>query len=96
MKISGSLSGLCYLLVEAEAEHETGTCQAERKGHPYSGQAPVEDETEDVAGWERNHEIGDKGDVHYRLDIGDPPQGIGVGALQSVSELVDNEREHQL
>ena len=40
---------LFYLLAETQPEHQSGAGEAEGEGKPYAGQAPVEDETEQIA-----------------------------------------------
>ena len=40
---------LFYLLAESEIEHQSCAGESEREGEPDAGQAPVEDETEQIA-----------------------------------------------
>ena len=40
---------LFYLLAETEIEHQPGASEAEGEGEPDAGQAPVENETEQIA-----------------------------------------------
>ena len=83
---------LYRLLPETDVEHQSGAGESEREGEPDACQSPIEYETEQVACRKGNDEIGDEGDVHHRLYIGNAAEGIGVGALHSVAELVDDER----
>ena len=71
--------------------HQSGTGQSEGEGEPDARQAPIEHEAEKVAGWKWDDEIGQEGDVHDWLDIGNATEGVGVVALQTVTELVDDE-----
>ena len=83
---------LCRLLPETDVEHQSGAGESEREGEPDACQAPIEHEAEEVACRKGDDEVGNEGDIHYRLYIGDAAEGIGVGALHSVAELVDDER----
>ena len=91
MKIS-----LFRLLTEPQPEHQAGTGEAEGEGEPDACQAPVEYEAEEVACREGDDEIGNEGDVHHRLHISYATEGIRIGALHSVTELVEDERNDEV
>ena len=86
---------LFCLLTETEIEHHPCAGESEGEGEPDTCQAPVEDETEEVARGEGDDEVGNEGDVHHRLYIGNATEGVGVGALQAVAELIDDERNDE-
>ena len=83
---------LSYLLAETEIEHQSCTGESEWEGEPDAGQAPIEHEAEEVACRKGDDEIGDEGNVHHRLNIGNTAEGIGIVALHAVAELIDDER----
>ena len=86
---------LSYLLTESEIEHQSCTGESEREGEPDAGQSPIEHETEQIACRKGDDEIGDEGNVHHRLYIGNTAEGIRVVALQTVAELVNDERNDE-
>ena len=80
---------------EPQPEHQAGTGESEGEGEPDAYQAPIEHETEEVACRKGDDEVGNEGDIHYRLYIGNATEGIGVGTLQTVAKLVDDERNNE-
>ena len=86
---------LSYLLTESEIEHQPCTGEAEGEGKPDAGQAPIEDEAEEVACREGDDEISNESDVHHRFHIGNTTEGIGIVALHAVAELIDDERDDE-
>ena len=86
---------LFRLLTEPQPEHQAGTGEAEGEGEPDACQTPVEYEAEEVACREGDDEIGNEGEVHHRLHIGYATKGVGVGALQPIAKLVDDERNDE-
>ena len=83
------------LMSESEIEHQSCTGESEWEGEPDAGQAPVEDETEQIACRKGDDEVGYEGNVHHRLNIGNAAEGIGIVALHAVAELVDDERDDE-
>ena len=86
---------LSYLFPEAKVEHYSCTGKSEWEGEPDAGQAPIEHETEQIACRKGDDEIGDEGNVHHRLYIGNTAEGIRVVALHAVAELIDDERDDE-
>ena len=86
---------LFRLLTEPQPEHQAGTGEAEGEGEPDACQTPIEYEAEEVSCRKGDDEVGNEGDVHYRLYIGNATKGVGVGALQTVAKLVDDERNNE-
>ena len=80
---------------ETEIEHQSCAGQAEREGEPDAGQAPIEYETEEIACREGDDEIGNEGIEHDRFHIGNAAEGIGIITLQTVAELIDDERDDE-
>ena len=60
---------LFCLLAESEIEHQSCTGESEWEGETDAGQAPVEDETEQIACRKGDDEVGNEGIEHYRLYI---------------------------
>ena len=79
------------LMSESEIEHQSCTGESEWEGKPDACQAPIEHETEQIACRKGDDEIGDEGNVHHRLNIGNTAEGIRVVALHAVTELIDDE-----
>ena len=86
---------LSYLLAESEIEHQPCTGEAEGEGKPDAYQAPIENETEQIACREGDDEVGNEGIEHDRFHIGNAAEGIGVVALHAVAELIDDERDDE-
>ena len=86
---------LSYLLAESEIEHQPCAGESEREGKPDAYQAPIENETEQIACRKGDDEIGNEGIEHDRLNIGNAAEGIGVVALHAVAELIDDERDDE-
>ena len=61
---------LFYLLAESEIEHQPCAGESEREGEPDACQAPIENETEQIACRKGDDEIGDEGIEHDRLYVG--------------------------
>ena len=78
------------LMSETEIEHQPCTGKSEGEGEPDAGQAPIEYETKEVSCRKGDDEVGDEGNVHHRLYIGNTAEGIGIVALHAVAELVDD------
>ena len=87
---------LSYLLAESEIEHQSCTGKSEWEGEPDAGQSPIEHEAEEVACRKRDDEISNEGDVHHRFHVGNASQGVGIIALHSIAELVNNKWEYEL
>ena len=83
------------LMSETEIEHQPCAGESEREGEPDACQAPIEYETEEIACREGDDEIGDEGIEHDRFHIGNAAEGIGIVALQTVAELIDDERDDE-
>ena len=83
------------LMSESEIEHQPCAGESEGEGEPDACQAPIENETEQIACRKGDDEIGNEGIEHDRLNIGNTAEGIGIVALHAVAELVDDERDDE-
>ena len=83
------------LFSESEPEHEPCTGESEWERKPDAGQPPIEDEAKEVSCRKRDDEVGDEGNVHHWLNISDAAEGIRIGALHPIAELVDDERKDE-
>ena len=81
---------------EAQSEEHAGAGEAEGEREPHSGQAHAEEKAEEVAGGQRDNEIGDEGIEHHGLYIGNAAKGIGIVALHAVAKLVKDKRHCKL
>ena len=86
---------LSYLFPEAKVEHYSCAGETEGEGKPNACQAPIENETEQIACRKGDDEIGNEGIEHDRFHIGNAAEGIGIVALHAVAELIDDERDDE-
>ena len=77
---------------EPQPKHQTCTGQPERESHPDAHQSPAKHKAAKISYGQRYNKIGNKGNDHHRFNIRNATQGIGKVDLQSITELVDQER----